>query len=176
MRIVIIIAALLVGLLVPAFAADTPGALETRVKALENHNAALTEDLGNTRLDLKQTKLDLKQTKTELTKSIADEADARKALEQSFTDQMAKLQKMISDEIAARGESDKRIAELQAKLSDQALSLTKLQSDLDAEKAARMKADIALTGLINHNHRVQKTNTTITYGLAALLAIGLAVR
>jgi len=169
MRIMIMISALMVGLLVPALAAETPSALETKVKALESHNAALTEDLGNTKLDLKQTQSTMK-------KSIADEVDARKALEQSFTDQMAKLAKALNDEIAARGNSDKLIAELQAKLSDQGLTLTKLQADLDAEKAARIKADTALTNIVDHNHRVQKTDRTVGYSLSALLAIILAVR
>ena len=168
MRNIVIVTALLLGLIAPVLAADAPTALETKVNSLESNNAALTEDLGNARLDLDKTKADM-------LKRFVDEAQARKALEQTITDQLTQLQKALTAEIAARGESDKQIAELQAQLTSQKLTIAKLQSDLDAEKIARGKAEIELAKTVDHNRRVEKTDRTVGYGLSALL-LGLSLR
>ena len=140
-----IVAALVICLIVPALAADAPTALETKVNSLESNNAALTEDLGNARLDLDKTKADM------LTR-FADETKARADADQKINDTLAQLQKDLSTEVAARTLSDTQTAAkidtLQAKITDQALTIAKLQSDLDAEKIARAQEDSKLAATV----------------------------
>ena len=167
MRNFTIVAALVICLIVPALAAEAPTALEAKVNALESNNAALTEDLGNTRLDLDK-------TKTDMLARFAAEIKAREAGDKALSDSMTKLQSDLTAEVTARTASDKQtatqIADLQTKLTDQALTIAKLQSDLDAEKTARAKEDAQLAATIAHNYKVAKTNRTIGYGLDAILA------
>lgn len=154
---------LTLSLVLPALAANAPGATEKRVTSLENATQVMREDLGNTKLELDTTREDLQ-------KSLATEAQARLDLDK----RMAALTKLLEDEIKMRGETDKLVAELQTEMANKQLAIDNLQQELARERQSRQDAETKLAAAISSNSRKDNKDQTITYGLSALLA-GLAL-
>lgn len=148
-----ILALLLCGLIVPALAADTPEGTAKRVVNLEKATLVMQEDLANT-------KLALEETQDNNAKSFKE-----------LTARLDQLQKSLNAEIAARGESDKLIAELQTELVNQRMKTAQLQEALNKEKADRETAVAQLDTAIKANTVKDKKDRTITYAVGALLGI-----
>lgn len=166
MRTFLMFAALLCVMLVPAMAAEAPGATEKRITTLENTTAGMREDLGNVSVDLTTTR-----------KGLTSEAKAREDLDA----RLAKLAQALDNEIAARNASDKVIAELNNDLSDQKaalvnanLKIAALQADLDKSKADQATAVAALAKALDKNASKDKKDQTITYVMGLLLGAGVA--
>jgi len=162
MRTFILMLALLAVVLVPVMA-ETPEATTKRITNLENAIQVLREDLANT-------KLELDTTKEKLQKNIDAEAQSRKDLEAKVN----KLQDALTAEIAARGASDKLIAELQAELQTQKARADVMQANFDQTKKEQAAAIASLASLIEKNYKQDKKDRTINYAIEAILG-GIAI-
>ena len=162
---IVLVVALICSVVAPSLAAETPESTDKRITALENSNQVLREDLGNTRLELDTTKDALQKTIDEQAKALKDVSDR------------------LNAEIAARGASDKLIAEMQSQLATQQAQIDKQKNDLNTLQTAlaketndRLAADTQANKELAHSAVVAKKDRTVTYVLGLLLGAGLALK
>lgn len=160
MRTILLIALFCALLITPVFAADTQESTAKRLSTLENSVQGQREDLGTVKIELDTTKDDIMQ-------ALQMEAAARK-----------KLEERLDAEVAARGESDKLIAELRTALASQKIALQTqidlLQAALDKAKTEQAATNAALNASIAKNNKQDKKDRTISYVMGLLLGAGIA--